>query len=195
MAHLFLLRFQVEAVMVGRRHLNRHTIGDFETELGELINLIGVIGQKTHGLHAQIAQDLRADEVLAFISLEAQCKICFKRIHALVLQLVSAKLVYQADATTFLTHVQNYATALFVNRAHSRSELITAIAAQGAECIAGEAFRVNANQQIFPIGDIAFNQSNMGYGSCISVGIFVLSLLVIGGSQALIKYITREKEA
>ena len=42
---------------------------------------------------------------------------------------------------------------------------------------------------------ISFNQSNMGYGSCISVGIFVLSLLVIGGSQALIKYVTREKEA
>ncbi len=42
---------------------------------------------------------------------------------------------------------------------------------------------------------ISFNQSNMGYGSCISVGIFVLSLLVIGGSQTLIKYFTREKEA
>ena len=42
---------------------------------------------------------------------------------------------------------------------------------------------------------ISFNQSNMGYGSCISVAIFVLSLLVIGGSQALVKYITREKEA
>ena len=42
---------------------------------------------------------------------------------------------------------------------------------------------------------ISFNQSNMGYGSCISVGIFVLSLIVIGGSQAFIKYITREKEA
>ena len=42
---------------------------------------------------------------------------------------------------------------------------------------------------------VSFNQSNMGYGSCISVGIFVLSLLVIGGSQALIKYATREKEA
>ena len=42
---------------------------------------------------------------------------------------------------------------------------------------------------------ISFNQSNMGYGSCISVGIFVLSLLVIGGSQGLIKFITREKEA
>ena len=42
---------------------------------------------------------------------------------------------------------------------------------------------------------ISFSQSNMGYGSCISVAIFVLSLLVIGGSQALIKYLTREKEA
>ena len=35
----------------------------------------------------------------------------------------------------------------------------------------------------------------MGYGSCISVGIFVLSLLVIGGAQGLIKRLTREKEA
>ena len=42
---------------------------------------------------------------------------------------------------------------------------------------------------------ISFNQSNMGYGSCISVGIFVLAMLVIGGSQALVKLLTREKEA
>ena len=42
---------------------------------------------------------------------------------------------------------------------------------------------------------VSFSQSNMGYGSCISVAIFVLSLLVIGGSQGLIKYLTREKEA
>lgn len=42
---------------------------------------------------------------------------------------------------------------------------------------------------------VSFNQSNMGYGSCISVAIFVLSLLVIGGSQGLVKWITREKEA
>ena len=42
---------------------------------------------------------------------------------------------------------------------------------------------------------ISFSQSNMGYGSCISVAIFVLSLIVIGGSQGIIKYLTREKEA
>lgn len=42
---------------------------------------------------------------------------------------------------------------------------------------------------------ISFNQSNMGYGSCISVAIFVLSLAVIGGSKALVGYLTKEKEA
>jgi raffinose/stachyose/melibiose transport system permease protein len=42
---------------------------------------------------------------------------------------------------------------------------------------------------------VSFGQQNMGYGSCISVGIFVLSLIVIGGSQWLFKFLTREKEA
>ncbi|MBQ1490934.1 MAG: sugar ABC transporter permease [Blautia sp.] len=43
--------------------------------------------------------------------------------------------------------------------------------------------------------NVSFGQSNMGYGSCISVAIFVLSLLVIGGSRALIGALTKEKEA
>jgi raffinose/stachyose/melibiose transport system permease protein len=42
---------------------------------------------------------------------------------------------------------------------------------------------------------VSFGQQNMGYGSCISIGIFVLSLIVIGGSQGLFKFLTREKEA
>lgn len=42
---------------------------------------------------------------------------------------------------------------------------------------------------------VSFSQSNMGYGSCISIGIFVLSLIVIGGSQLLVNRLTREKEA
>lgn len=38
---------------------------------------------------------------------------------------------------------------------------------------------------------VSFSQSNMGYGSAISVGIFVLSLAVIGGSRKLISLLTR----
>ena len=40
----------------------------------------------------------------------------------------------------------------------------------------------------------SFRDSNMGYGSTISVAIFVLSLLVIGGSQWLVKKLTKGVE-
>ena len=40
---------------------------------------------------------------------------------------------------------------------------------------------------------ISFAQMNMGYGSAISVGIFVVSLLVIGGSQKLVNWTMKDK--
>lgn len=42
--------------------------------------------------------------------------------------------------------------------------------------------------------EVSFGQSNMGYGSAISLGIFVLSLMVIGGSQFLIGLFTKNKD-
>lgn len=42
---------------------------------------------------------------------------------------------------------------------------------------------------------VSFVQQNMGYGSAISIGIFVASLVVIGGVQLLVKVLTKEKEA
>ncbi len=41
---------------------------------------------------------------------------------------------------------------------------------------------------------VSFQQSNLGYGSAISIGIFVLSLAVIGGSQWIVKRATRGLE-
>lgn len=40
---------------------------------------------------------------------------------------------------------------------------------------------------------ISFAQMNMGYGSAISVGIFIVSLVVIGGSQKLVNWIMQGK--
>lgn len=41
---------------------------------------------------------------------------------------------------------------------------------------------------------VSFGQQNMGYGSAISIGIFILSLIVILGSQALIGHLSKDKE-
>lgn len=42
--------------------------------------------------------------------------------------------------------------------------------------------------------NVSFKQNNMGYGSVISIGIFVLSLLVIGGSRKVINLLTKDGE-
>lgn len=39
----------------------------------------------------------------------------------------------------------------------------------------------------------SFEQSRLGYGSCISVGIFVCALAVIGGSQVLMNWLMTDK--
>jgi len=41
---------------------------------------------------------------------------------------------------------------------------------------------------------ISFTQQNMGYGSAISIGIFVISLIVIGGVQLLTNTLSKDKE-
>lgn len=41
---------------------------------------------------------------------------------------------------------------------------------------------------------VSFEQSNMGYGSTISVGIFVISLIVIEASRAIVNHFTADKE-
>ena len=40
---------------------------------------------------------------------------------------------------------------------------------------------------------VSFKQNNMGYGCCVSVAIFVLSLLVIGGAQKLFNWLLKDK--
>ncbi len=40
---------------------------------------------------------------------------------------------------------------------------------------------------------ISFAQQNMGYGSAISIGIFLASLAVIGGTQLLVKALSKDK--
>lgn len=41
---------------------------------------------------------------------------------------------------------------------------------------------------------VSFAQQNMGYGSAISIGIFIASLVVIGGVQLLVKLLSKDKE-
>ena len=58
-----------------------------------------------------MAEDLRADAVVALVGLEAQPLVGLDGVEALVLQRVGAQLVGEADAAPFLVQVQQHAAA------------------------------------------------------------------------------------
>jgi len=75
MAHLLLLRLQIASIVIGRGHLDGNPLDDLETEFRKLIDLIRVVRQKAHGFHPEIAEDLRAYEVLALVAGKSKRKV------------------------------------------------------------------------------------------------------------------------
>ncbi len=68
-------------------------------------------------------QHRQADRVVTLVGGKAQALVGFDGIGAAVLQLVGADLVHQANATAFLTQVQQHATAFACDGAHGGFQL------------------------------------------------------------------------
>src|SRR4051812_8435399 len=64
-----------------------------------------VIGDKTHLLNAQVAEDLCTYAVVALVGLEAEAVVSLYGVHALFLELVGFQFIQQADTAAFLLHV------------------------------------------------------------------------------------------
>ena len=107
MSHSCLFGLEVESIIGIGFNLNRNTLGDLQAEFLELVDLVRIIGQDAHSLDTELAQNLRTDEVLAFIAGKAQCQIGIKRIQSLLLQFIGAKFVDQTDSAAFLTQAES----------------------------------------------------------------------------------------
>ena len=82
--------------------------------------------------------------VIAHIGPKPQLLVGLDGIRAGVLQLIGFDLVQQADTAAFLAQVEQGPPALLRNGLEGRIQLVTAIAAQAEQRIAGEAFGVDA---------------------------------------------------
>src|SRR5258708_23939423 len=72
------------------------------------------------------------------------------------LEVVGVKLVEQADATTFrVADVEDHAGAVGGDRFHGGVQLRAAVASEAAEDVAGEAFRVGAEENRLCRVDVA----------------------------------------
>ncbi len=105
-----------------------------------------------------MAQDGARQGIIAQIALKPELLVGFHGIGAVILELVGAQFVHQADATAFLVLVNNDAAALSGNLPERDIELSPAIAPQTVKDVSGQALRVDSQQRRRPIIHVAHGQ-------------------------------------
>src|SRR5699024_1288902 len=128
---------------------------------GELVDLVRIVGEQANGSDPQIPQNLRSDVVFPLIRGKAQSHIGLQGVHTLFLELIGAELVDQSDAPAFLTHIEKNSSSLGINLFHGSGQLLSAVAAQRTKYISGEAFGMDAAENILSVTDFSFYQSDM----------------------------------
>ena len=147
-AHLVALGPQVGLVVGVGRRLDRHLLGDREAVALEADDLFRVVGEDADAGQAEVAEDLGADPVVAQVGGQAELEVGLDRVGALLLQLVGAQLVQQADPAPLLGEVEEDAAALALDHRQRRVELLAAVAAHAVEDVAGEALAVDADEHV-----------------------------------------------
>ena len=102
--------------------------------------------------------------VTAQVRVESQALVGFHGVGAMVLQLVSAELVEQADAAALLMLVDEQAAALLGDALERNFKLRAAIAAQAVKHVSGEALGMNANQRRGAGGQVPHFQHDGFFG-------------------------------
>ena len=109
----------------------------------------------------EVDEDLGADAVVAQVGGQAELEVGVDGVEALLLELVGAQLVEQADAAALLGEVEQHALALALDHRQRRLELLAAVAAQRVEDVAGEALGVDADEHVLGAGDVALDHRDV----------------------------------
>ena len=161
MSHPLLLGAQVKQILRRGGHLDGHPLHDLQPEVRELVDLVRIVGEKPHGLHPQVPEDLGSGPVLPQVRGEAQLDVGVHRVQPLLLEGVGLELVDEADAPALLAHVQHHAPALRLDLPHGSRQLLAAVAALGAEHVPGEALGVDPAQDVLSVAELPLHQGHM----------------------------------
>jgi hypothetical protein len=135
---------QVVAIeLVGRDHV-RNAARDLDPIALQLRDLVRVVGHQRDRLDVQAGEHVRRDFVVPLVVAEPQRAVRLDGVEAPVLQRVGAHLVAQPDAPALLAQVEEQASVHRAEPPQGHLELVAAVAAQGAQRVAGEAFGVEA---------------------------------------------------
>ncbi|MPL60789.1 hypothetical protein SDC9_06351 [bioreactor metagenome] len=145
-ARLRRLRRQIGGVVAAEPDLQRHPLDHLDAVRLEHPHLGGVVGQQPHLREAELLQQRRADAEVALVILETKAVVRLDGVETLVLQVIGAHLVRQADAAALLVEVEQDPRPLMPHLRQRGVKLWPAVAFQRAEDVAGETGRMQPRQ-------------------------------------------------
>src|SRR5579862_2954940 len=104
MAQLFLLGPQISDVALVRGDLERYP-RHHHTIAAQAVDLVRIVSEQAYFADAKVADDLRADSIIAQVFFESELQIRFDGIETGVLQRIRANLVSESDPAPFLMQI------------------------------------------------------------------------------------------
>ena len=116
-------------------------------------------------MQVEVGQDLHADAIVAAVGGEAERLVRFDGVEPLLLlQLVGADLVAEADAAALLAHVDEDPAPFGGDLLERQVHLFAAVAAHRVEDVAGNALRVHADEDGLGRRDVAADEGGVLVG-------------------------------
>ncbi len=153
MAEAVFFGAEVIDVVGGGGGLDGDLLDDFDAIDLEPAGFFGVVGEDFDLFEAEVPEDLSADAVVAFVGGKAEFEIGVNGVEALLLEFVGVEFIFEADASAFLTQIDQSADACLLNHLHSGDELLAAFTSLGMEEVAGHTFGVDSDEDGFVVGD------------------------------------------
>ncbi len=127
--------------------LQGHPPDDVEPVTLEPPVLRRVVRHEAHPRHPELHEDLGADTVLATVDGEPELDVRVDGVPPVVLEVVGAQLVGEADAPPLVAaEVDDHSHAFLADPAYRGFELRAAVAAERAEHVAGQALAVHPDE-------------------------------------------------
>src|SRR2546426_2048676 len=149
---------EVFPVGLRRWDLDGYALGDVKTVSLETDDLLRIVGQELQVLDPEIHEDLGADAVVAQVGMEAQRRVGFDRVLALVLKLVGAHLVEKPDPAPLLPHIDEDPAPLRLDPGERLVELKPAVASARVENVPRQTLGVHTDQHGLVAGHGAHHQ-------------------------------------
>jgi hypothetical protein len=157
--HSDTLGFEVACRVLRRRNDDRHTANYRNAELTKRTYLRGIVGQEPDARDPEVLQHVARDVVAARVVREPEKAICVHGVMAMRLKSVRTNLVGETYAAPLLPQIENRAHAGAPDCRERGVELVFAVAFQRTEDLSGDAFGMNAYENVLSCADLPPHES------------------------------------